>query len=164
MAKLKGIKRVNRIINEFTAQFGIVAKFDTEFEAFCDDMTVGYTLLHTGRDDNDFIEHAQERYPEIQADIFLWAFFHEIGHCMTENMWTEEERDYFWKQKDVMLEPALDRNYINTWYYACPDEFFATRWAGEYMMNHPKKVAKFWNELQPAIMRFYRKNGLIEEN
>ena len=163
MAKLKGLKRVNRIINEFTMQFGIVAKLDTEFEAFCDEMIVGYTLIGSNESNGDIINDAIKRYPDINADIFLWGLLHEMGHCMTEDMWTEEEKAYFWEQKDMMVASEANMDDINTWYHACPDEFFATRWAGNYMRRHPKKIAKFWNELQPAIMRFYRKNGLIGE-
>ena len=38
----------------------------------------------------------------VNADIFLWALMHEIGHCMTEDMWTDEEREYFNYQKDII--------------------------------------------------------------
>ena len=161
MAKLKGIKKIDKIINNFTRQFGVIARFDTEFEAFCDDMTVGYTLLGSPTGTGDFIADATKRYPDVTADIFLWALMHEIGHCMTENMWTEEEREYFWDQKDVIMSAEIGIEEMNAWYHACPDEFFATKWAGDYMRNHPKKVGKFWKKLQPAILDMYKRNGLI---
>lgn len=161
MAKLKGLKKIDKIINEFTAQFGVTTDLDTEFEAFCDQMKIGYTLVYGEMDKDFFIEDAQMRYPEIKADIFLWCLLHEIGHCLTEGLWTEEEREYFWAQKEACAYMRDDKD-RNDWYHACPDEFFATKWAGDYMRNHPKKVAKFWNKLQPAIMNMYIKNGLIE--
>ena len=37
----------------------------------------------------------------------------------------------------------------------------ATEWALNYMATHSDEIAEFWSELQPAILRFYRKNGLI---
>ena len=161
MAKLKGIKRIDRIINDFTAQFGITANLDTEFQAFCNDMTIGYTLVFDAVNKELFIEDVKARYPEVTADIFLWCLMHEIGHCMTEQMWSEEEREYFNYQKDRLAFQEEDQDRAD-WYHACPDEFFATKWAGDYMRKHPKKIAKFWNELQAATMRMYRKNGLID--
>ena len=80
--------------------------------------------------------------------------------------YTEEEREYFYFQKDRIAicgnETDIEEEDMNTWYHACPDEFFATRWAGEYMRNHPKKMKKFWIELQTALIQTYVKNGLIE--
>lgn len=161
MTKIKGIKKVNKIINKFTEQFGVTCRYDTEFEAFCDNgrKLVGYTFLDTGC--GDFVEDAQKRYPEINADIFLWALMHEIGHCMTENMWTQEEREYFWYQKDMIVDMEIEEEGMNAWYHCCPDEFFATKWAGDYMRNHPKEMKKFWNKLQCAILQMYAKNNLI---
>ena len=160
MANIKGLKRVNRIINDFTRQFGVTAVLDTEFEAFCEDMRIGYTLYVDEDDQFFFLEDARCRYPEIKADTFLWLFMHELGHCITDGFWTPEEQEYFTNQKDSMMN-VYDDQRRNDWYHACPDEFFATKWAGDYMMNHPKKIAKFWNELQAAILRMYRKNGVI---
>ena len=163
--ELKGIKKIDKIINDFTFKnFGVTARLDTEFEAFCDNgrRLVGYTLLATEDGNGQFIEDAVKRYPNLNADIFLWALMHEIGHCMTEDMWTAEEREYFYYQKDMICESEVEEDGMNAWYHACPDEFFATKWAGDYMTNHPKKMKKFWNELQGAILKMYVKNGLIE--
>lgn len=165
MAKIKGLNKIDRIINEFTLQFDIKADLDTEFQAFCDTMTIGYALFFNEEDRMYFINDAEKRYPEIKADIFLWALMHEIGHCMTDDMWTEEEKAYFEEQKETIAwmpaDTEEDEQLRNDFYHNVPDEFFATKWAGDYMREHPKKIAKFWNELQAAIMRMYRKNGVI---
>lgn len=165
MARIKGIKKVDKIINDFTQKnFGVTARFDTEFEAFCDNgrRLIGYTFLATENGEGQFIDDAIKRYPNVNADIFLWALMHEIGHCMTEDMWTDEEREYFNYQKDIICEADVDENEMNAWYHVCPDEFTATRWAGEYMTKHPRKMKKFWTELQTALIQMYVKNGLIE--
>ena len=36
----------------------------------------------------------------------------------------------------------------------------ATKWAGEYMIAHPKKMAKFNKKLNEAMKVFCRKNGI----
>lgn len=39
MAKLKGLKRVDRIVNEFLDQFGLTAKLESEFTYWQDDFS-----------------------------------------------------------------------------------------------------------------------------
>ena len=90
MAKLKGIKKIDRIINNFTKNFNIKADLGEEFLAYCDDRLINYTLVIDEADINYFIEDAEKRFPDVQADIFLWSLMHEIAHIMTDDMWTEE--------------------------------------------------------------------------
>lgn len=163
MAKLKGIKKIDKLINKFTKQFGITANLGTEFQAFCDDHTIEYTLVIAEEDIKYFIEDAEKRYPDIKTDIFLWCLLHEIGHIITDVLWTDEELEYFEAQKNEMMCYS-DTDLRNNWYHCIPDEFFATRWAGNYMRKHPKKIANFWAEMQAEIIKFYKKNGLLEEN
>ncbi len=160
MAKLKGIRRIDRIINNFTKNFNIKADLGNEFLAYCPDRLINYTLVIDEEDIRYFKEDAEKRYPDVHADIMLWCLLHEVGHIMTDDMWTEEELDYFEEQKEHMTSCADDDN-RNDWYHACPDEFFATKWAGDYMRKYPKRIAKFWNELQIALIDFYRRNDLI---
>ena len=164
---MKGIKRINRIINEFTwRNFHVKAKLHTDFLAHCEEKIIGYTLVVGQNDVEFFIEDAEKRFPNINADPFLWLLMHEIGHCMTDGMWTEAELERFAEQKEKMTE-VEDEGFLleikNDWYHSVPDEYFATRWAGEYMTKYPKKIAKFWNKLQPEIIKFYIMNGLFNE-
>lgn len=159
--KLKGLKKVNKVVNEFTKQFGVRAELGTEFQAYCDEMIINYTLTCDADEKYYFIQDAEERYPYIKADIFLWCLMHEIGHCVTDTFWTETEQEYFMAQKEAMT-CIVDDDIRNDWYHACPDEFFATKWAGDYMTKHPKKIAKFWKKMQKAIMEFYYKNNVNE--
>jgi hypothetical protein len=157
--KIKGLKKVNRIVNRFTKKFGVTAKPDTEFEAFCDRMTIGYALTCDKDDKAFFIADAEKRYPDIKADIFLWCLMHEIGHCVTDGFWSYEEQAYFTEQKEAMTN-IEDDQLRNDWYHACPDEFFATKWAGDYMRKHPKEIARFWKKVQKAIIQVYLKNNV----
>lgn len=162
MAKLKGLKKVNKIINEFTVKnFGVTAEPGVEFQAFCEDNLINYAFVMCSEHVEYFIKDATTRFPDINADVFLWCLLHEVFHCVTDEMWTPEELEYFEYQKDKASEIQDDQHRYD-WYYAIPDEFFATRGAGEYMMKHPKKIAKFWNKLAPALANFYEKNGLME--
>lgn len=162
MAKLKGLKKVNKIINEFTVKnFGVTAEPGVEFQAFCGDNLINYAFVLADSSIGYFMDDVNMRYPEINADVFLWCLLHEIFHCVTDGQWTKEELEYFEYQKEKLV-CIVDDQTRHDWYHAIPDEFFATKRAGEYMMQHPKKIAKFWNKLAPALANFYEKNGLME--
>lgn len=161
MNKLKGLKKVTKIINKFTQKnFGVTAMVGTEFLAYCDRKEINFAFAIPEDDINYYLYDVANRYPQIQADIFLWCLLHEVGHCMTDEIWSEEESVYFMNQKEEMLPYIEDDEMRNAWYHAIPDEYLATRWAANYMIKHPKKVAKFWHELQEELFKFYLKNNL----
>lgn len=164
MAKLKGIKNLTKEINKWTQKnFGIKTVLNEDFCAWCDEFKIGYTLVVCSQDAETFLEDVSMRYPDIKADYFLWCLLHEIGHCMTDEMWSEEEQERFDAELERMteIENTKDKSY---WYYSIPNEFFATRWAGDYMTAHPKKIAKFWNKIQPKILEIYEKNEIEVDN
>ncbi len=162
MAKIKGLKKINKIINEFTIKnFGVTAEIGTDFQAYCNSKHITYALVMTSESINYFKADAETRFPQVKADIFLWCLMHEIGHCMTDETWTIEEQAYFDCQKETLTGVEDDFSRYS-WYHAIPDEYFATKYAGNFMTKHPKKMAKFWAKLGPALMIFYEKNGLME--
>lgn len=179
MAELVGLEKIEDIINRFLKkEFKITAELSEEFQAFIPERIVNYTFAPTSECVQNFIPDAEHRYPGITADPFLWLLFHEVGHIMTENMWTQDERNYFNDQKrkyfyigdetEEELQEAsfayIDEELLSDIYHAMPDEFMATRWAGDYMVKNGRKVAKFWAKLQPAILEFYALNDVdIEE-
>ena len=159
----KELKPITKAINKWTMKnFGVKTVLNTDFCAWCDEQKIGYSLFVGIQDAETFLTDVSTRYPEIKADYFLWCLLHEIGHCMTDDLWTEEEQERFDEQLERMteIENTKEKSY---WYYSMPNEFFATRWAGDFMMAHPKKIAKFWNKIQPMILKFYEKNNLTNE-
>lgn len=162
MAIVKGLNRINKIINDFTQKnFGVTAELNAEFQAFCGSKVINYTLFYDEDSRKFFMDDAEARFPDVKADIFLWCLMHEIGHCMTDDAWTEADTNFFLNIRDEYLPFVEDDQMRYDLYHALPDEFIATNWAGNYMRKHPKKIAKFWAELQPAIIRMYKKNGVI---
>ena len=76
MAKLKGLKKIDKIINDFTKEnFGVRADLHKEFLAYCGAKRIGYTLAAETEDINFFLEDAQARFPEIHADPFLMVSY-----------------------------------------------------------------------------------------
>ena len=165
MAKLKGLKRVNRIINEFLDQFGLTAQLESEFSYWRDDFHIGYALVVVDAADKYFLPFCEHIDNRVKADAFLISLMHEVGHHFTQFSFSDET----WEQNNEVKE------YISVALGKCPDkaakwnnvyfnletEKAATAWGLNYLATHSEEVAEFWAELQPAIMRFYRKNGLL---
>ena len=161
MIELKGIDRLNKVVNDFTAQFGVTAELGPEFQAFCDNNHINFAINYDEEDGQYFLADVEKRYPEIEADIFIWCLLHEIGHCRTEHLWSAEEAEYFEYQKEQLACNIEDDQLRNDWYHAVPDEFFATKWAGDYMMEHIEEVAKFYYDFEEALNMFYAENCVI---
>ena len=90
---------------------------------------------------------------------------HEVGHHFTRFNFSED----VWDQNDEVKEhisvalgkcPDKAAKWNNV-YFNLETEKAATAWGLNYLATHSDEVTEFWAELQPAIMRFYRKNGLL---
>ena len=162
MAKLKGIKNLTKEINKWTQKnFGIKTVLNEDFCAWCDEFKIGYTLVVCSQDAETFLEDVSTRYPDIKADYFLWCLLHEIGHCMTDYLWTSEDEDYFMDTKDRLDDVfGTDVELKNEWYHKIGDEYMATKWAGEYMIAHPKKMKKFCRKMNEVMGIFCKKNKI----
>ena len=165
MAKLKGLKRVNSIINEFLNQFGLTAQLEPEFSYWRDDFHIGYSLAVVNAADKYFLPFCEHIDNRVKADIFLVSLMHEVGHHFTQFSFSDET----WEQNNEVKEhisvvlgkcPNKAAKWNNV-YFNLETEKAATAWGLNYLATHSEEVAEFWAELQPAIMRFYRKNGLL---
>lgn len=158
--KLRKLNKVKAVVSKFTASYGIKAYINKDFVALVNERKVGYTLAPNKEDVEFFIEDAKLRFPTINADPFIWLLLHEIGHIMTAGMWTQEELEYFEERKEESIPYIQNDQYRNDYYHCCPDEFFATRWAGMEMLTHKAKIAKFAKELGKVVREFYAANNI----
>ena len=165
MAKLKGLKRVNRIINEFLNQFGLTARLESDFYYCRNDFHIGYALTTVDAADKYFLPFCEHINPTIKADAFLISLMHEVAHHFTQFNFSDEE----WERTDEIKEhisiqltknPGKAAKWNNV-YFNLSVERAATEWALNYMATHSEEIEEFLAELQPSILRFYRKNGLL---
>lgn len=168
--KLKGTKKIKRIIKNFLAEngfgnfaielspdFAYIHSYDTEEELH----KICFSLVVP--EDNGFLENLYRRYkPQFACDIALISLFHELGHHETWNYFTEAEHEFFHQEKEAIeRELSIEyRNEIRDLYFGVADEDMATRWAIDYITQNAEKVAIFWNNLAAAIQEFYVKNGI----
>ena len=174
MSKLKGTKKIKRILKNFLAEngfgnfaieiapdFAYYHSYDTteEMHKICFSVIVP--------SDNGFLENLYRRYkPEFVCDVALISFFHELGHHVTYDFFTEEQHEFFRTEKEYIEESLTNNNcdYIRDLYFGVADEDMATRWAIDYITKNAEKVAMFWTELQKAILNFYKVNNIeLEE-
>lgn len=164
-----GKRKVKKIVNNFLKEFGVKAKIGKSFCYYSEKelIQISFTVPVNDTGANMFMMNFNHLAPDIKADTFLIALLHELGHHMTvDELTTEEEEESFKKRIEVNVinlkknstpEEVARANYE---YFNMPDEVAATNWAIDYIRNNTEKVAEFWNELQPAIMRCYKLNRI----
>lgn len=82
----------------------------------------------------EFMEDFHNRYPEIKAHEVTISILHEVGHCMVH------------PNKKCKTEKKVRVDYFHKF-----DERIATAWAAEYIITHPKKIAKFEKKLAEIL-------------
>jgi len=136
------------------------AEIGTDFSFWSDTDTISCALVINDTHMNLFQKVADELGIEYTCDNFLLSFFHELGHF--ETLDEINERTYKASQrKKAKLETKevyTEKDYMT--YYHLPEEIIATQWAVDFINENPNKVAKFWNGLQPLILKFYEVNNV----
>ena len=162
MKELKGVIEINEIISELVSQFDCTCDMGLDFSYYYDSSKITWTVLITETADSSFNEFVKKEYPEITADIFLWSLLHEIGHHETCDFWSESEQLHFDKLKDELEKENTDKDYLTSCieYYHIPDEYEATKWAANYILNNEDYLKDFWERLQEAIINFYVVNNI----
>lgn len=159
MKELNTLK-IEKIINDFLEPFECKCELSDGFTF--DDATniITYALFYAqDGTDKDFLDAIEKHHkPQVTADLFLWSLLHEIGHHETLCQFSDKDfEEYLTFSTD-----AFEGKHTNYEYCTCPIEWTATEWAVEYANNNFEEISIFWNELQSALMEFYRKYKLID--
>ena len=163
MAKLKGLNKLTRELNKYVKEtFGVTCRFGKEFQALPTDKIVDYAILIPVWMQDTFFADVHDRFPDIEVTDFTWLLFHEIGHCMTDDMWTQEDENYFKKQRKLLNKEPLanDVELKNEIYHTMPDEYFATRWAANYIREHEDEIYEFEEMWYEVFSDFITKNEI----
>jgi len=168
MAKLKGIKKLNKVISAQLKPFGIDKAFlDNEFCFYPDKDKVAYTLTYSVVDEW-FNEYVKQTFNYEVKYTFIISLLHEIGHYNTLDLVPDKAYLKAQKQKAKIDEKLKDvktedkEKALHFKYFGLSDEIVATEWAVAYAKAHPKKIRKMWHKIYPAIMEFYALNKIHE--
>ena len=129
---------------------------DSDFAYYPLSNRITYSLVVSEKDSTDFMRSVEFFKPKVKCDIFLWSILHEIGHHET----IDELSDADLADSEIIKFFVFNGCVSEELYYECPDERAATGWAVQYAESHTDILAKFWEELQKAIMRFYKLNHI----
>lgn len=170
MAKVKGLKKLNKVVSAQLAPFGITkAKCTSEFAYYPNKESITFKISE-GIEDEMFNEYIKERYHyDVSPFSFVFSLLHEVGHHKTMNSLSDTIYDFCLSEKEridrEMEDADADTAKNLEWqYFGLPDEALATEWAVDWCKNHPKKVLKIMSKSLKALNKFYNKNGLTAES
>ena len=168
--KLKKVSKINQVLNEFLAEFDAVCDMGSDFCYWNSESLIHYTLVISERQNTHFMDNFNKLAPDINCDVFLASFLHELGHHETLHMFDDADEAYCRDYKEMLhsrlineipigeAEAEIYRQYFNL-----PDEYEATMWAIEYMRENADKVKELWEKIKVAIMDFYKANNVEVE-
>ena len=166
MWNLEHLEELKAVVDEFVVKrFGLNTEVDTDFAYYPDFGFVTWSFFMTEKSDKYFQQFVKQEFPNINADIFLWSLFHEIGHHMTYKEWSEKEQEFSNEVKSAASK-VLDKEevgeaeerYSYFLYFSAPDERRATEWAAHYMETHAESVEKFWRKFVDEFNQFLSLN------
>jgi len=169
MAKLKGMKKLNKTISAELKPFGISkAVCSDEYSYNFIDESVNFKLTENEIEDRWFTEFIKERFNYNVRYPFVISLLHEIGHHKANDEITDAIQDFCENEKERITAEMFnaDEDYskkLEWQYFNLPDEIMATQWAVTYAIKHPKKIKKMWVKMKKALMNFYKINGVMDE-
>lgn len=161
MAELKGLDKIEEILNGFLQEWECTVRLEPDFAYYSASNIIAYSFCCSVVSDMLFSEVINRLCPEINCDIFLWSFLHELGHHETidnledsEVLFSINEKKRIQREQEGITD-TKQRIDLARQYYVLPDELAATQWAVNYMRAHTAEMQALWEELKPAIMNFY---------
>lgn len=163
MAKIKGLRALNRAVTKELSVFGIhkaICSVDYEYEFNTHDV---YFQINEGVEDTWFSEFIEQEFSFHVEHYFIAAILHEVGHHMTYFDLPDEDIDFCIDEKKrisnaMKTANAKQSKRLDFEYFNLIDEYVATEWAVEYMRNHPDHIEKMRKNLEKAFNIFYKKN------
>ena len=169
MAKIKGIKKLNKAISKpLKDRFGISKAVCTnEYSYIFEDESITFKLTEGTIEDKWFAEFINERFGYEVKYPFIISLLHEVGHHKANDEIDGAIYNFCMAEKErisaEMQDADADKSKALEWqYFNLPDEIMATQWAVAYAKKHPRIVEKMWAEMAVALMEFYRVNGVFD--
>lgn len=166
MAKLKGLKKLNKAVTAEVAPFGIrKAVCQNEYAYYFDKNIITFKITEGAIDDEWFNEFIKERFGYDVVFPFVLSLLHEVGHHLANEEIDGAIYDFCLKEKDrislEMISADKEKSKTLEWqYFNLPDEIMATQWAVDWARKHPKKVRKMWKRIEKALVDFYFENDV----
>jgi hypothetical protein len=170
MAKLKGVRKFNKVMTDIVKPFGISkAKLGEDFAYYFDDEHIEYKVTSCASDDM-FADFVKRTFNMDIEDGIAFSLLHEIGHHKTTDLLAEEELDRCYCKVDQLEQKLKNENLtyaqrrkLHNQYFELPNEYLATSWAVAFCKAHPKKYRKMCKKALKAYHEFYKNNSVTED-
>lgn len=166
MARIKGLRALNRAVTKELSVFGIhKAICSTDYEYQFDTHDVYFQLNADCIEDIWFAKFVEQEFKFHVEHDFVMALLHEVGHHKTYFDLEDEVIDFCIDEKDRIAKAmttanAKESERLEFEYFNLTDEYVATAWAVEYAKEHPKHIERMWRNLCKAFNTFYKKNKI----
>jgi hypothetical protein len=168
MAKVKGIKKLNKTMTEIfkISDEDIKIKLSDTYAYLFEKEVVTFTIKESF-EDLWFNEFVKERFDYKVKYPFVLSILHELGHHFNNDEIEGGIYDFCIAEKERIHNEIFngdeDRSKELEWqYFNLPDEIMATAWAVEWAKHHKKRVKEMNDKAMQALKEFYEKNGVTE--
>lgn len=168
MSKLKGRKKLNKVVSAQLANFGLKAKLSTEYAYFHYKSLITYKLTENTIEDELFNSFVFDRFNYHVENSFIFSLLHEVGHHQANDEIVGDILDFCLQEKEridkaMLTADAYDEiKELEYQYFALPDEIMATQWAVNFARNNALECDVMWENIKTALLKFYEKNGLTD--
>lgn len=168
MSKLKGKKKLNKVVSAQLKNFGVKAKLSTEYAYYFSKSLVTYSITENTIEDKLFNQFIFERFGYKVENTFIISILHEVGHHLANDEIDGMIYDFCMDEKNRINEAMQETDdydeikSLEYQYFALPDEIMATQWAVNFARNNKLECDVMWENIQNALYKFYKKNGLTE--
>ena len=105
MSKLKGIKKLNKVVSAQLKPFGIASAFlGTEYSYFFDSEKVEFQITENDFADQHFIDFIKERFNYDVEYSFIISLLHEVGHHLNNDDIVDSIEDFCQDEKERISE------------------------------------------------------------
>ena len=167
MSKLKGRKKLNKVVTAQLENFGIEKAKLSDTYSYCYPNVITYKLTEV-MEDEIFNQFVFERFGYEVKNTFIFSLLHEVGHHKANDNIVDDIYDFCQQEKE-RIEEAIQTidNYdeikeLEYQYFTLPDEIMATQWAVNFARNNALECDVMWENIKTALFKFYEKNGLTD--
>jgi len=159
---LYGYKKLDKYLSDWckTNGFKVSCQFSTDFEYDSDLGILYYSIVVPKKHDELFYQICKKYLPSLtKCDNFILSFFHELGHYVTEDDYTDDEWTDYTKFINEFKNSKLTLQDYKR-YYKYPIELNATKWGCQYIEHHLDQIKEFSDITSNLIKQFYKRNNI----
>ena len=164
--KLQGLGLIDIAFNHWLKKHGFSARIygaDTDFFWYHND-TISYSFFFGEASLNNWNLLLEELGCNYDIDPFYSAFLHELGHSNTYRTFpTTIIRECERKHREICRNPNACVPNPEYAYTHLPVEYEATRWAVNFINEHPDAVLELVELVGKAVRLFYNINDIQDE-